>query len=508
MNSFPQFRSYLESEFTKNPEFTLDSSELTALGSEILNGAGLDPILLQRLRFMLADERDDRFICFNAEAVTFGILTHSRSSELAQDSNIQRFMREHALDEYDPETLIGDFHTTKERKNKYIQRSQRLTNRAMKALELPIDETQFTVGRNDICTLYFVSSDTFLRALFACKNTKTFSDYGARFMKLHTIYDSIKSKYLTKATKSLKKTIEKNTRALMKKDEAISQKRNTVESIMARLDEMQNEARAGTKKLETKIDEVSSDNKKLKTKVGQLHQKSNKTMEIANKTMAKLNETFDLLRDVAYKSASLPDDPKKHHYLGITLSVSRQKNTDLPVYKLYTTRRQSRDISTVVKKRLPGTGEKHVGCSIILCGPIYTMSPISSVNSFREKFEERCSELIDQRYQNDEDDDLTVEDIMNHIQVKDSNNISWFSNPYISVVDIVAMMIDEIKIAQRDAYDVPCEWPRLMKANETNKPIFDDRIRKIGFKDPDMVLQEVSSIVERVNTLVATHNNP
>jgi outer membrane murein-binding lipoprotein Lpp len=310
-------------------------------------------------------------------------------------------------------------------------------------------------------------------------------------------------------------TIVKDKKALMKKDEAISQKRNTVESIMARLDEMQNEARAGTKKLETKIDSVSSDNKKLKTKVGQLHQKSNKAMDIANKTkdianktMAKLNETFDLLKDVAYKSASLPDDPKKHHYLGITLSVSRQKNTNLPVYKLYTTRRQSRDIGTVMKKRLPGTGEKHVGCSIILCGPIYTMSPISSVNSFREKFEERCSELIDQRYQNDEDDDLTVEDIMNHIQVKDSNNISWFSNPYISVVDIVAMMIDEIKIAQRDAYDVPCEWPRLMKANETNKPIFDDRIRKIGFKDPDMILQEVSSIVKRVNTLVATHNNP
>lgn len=501
MNSFPQFRSYLESEFTKNPEFTLDSSELTALGSEILNGAGLDSTLLQRLRYLLADERDDRFICFNAEAVIFGILSGRGAGQLARDSHIQDFMRDHALQEYDPETFIGDFHTTKERKNKYIQRSQRLTKRAMKALELPIDETQFTVGRNDICTLYFVSSDTFLRALFACKNTKTFSDYGARFMKLHTIYDSIKSKYLSKATKSLKKTIEKNARALMKKDEAISQKRNTVESIMARLDEMQNEARAGTKKLETKIDEVTSDNKKLKTKVGQLHQKS-------NKAMAKLNETFDLLKDVAYKSASLPDDPKKHHYLGITLSVSRQKNTDLPVYKLYTTRRQSRDISTVMKKRLPGTGEKHVGCSIILCGPIYTMSPISSVNSFREKFEERCSELIDQRYQNDENDDLTVEDIMDHIQVKDSNNISWFSNPYISVVDIVAMMIDEIKIAQRDAYDVPCEWPRLMKANETNKPIFDDRIRKIGFKDPDMVLQEVSSIVERVNTLVATHNNP
>ena len=217
MNSFPQFRSYLESEFTKNPEFTLDSSELTALGSEILNGAGLDSTLLQRLRYLLADERDDRFICFNAEAVIFGILSGRGAGQLARDSHIQDFMRDHALQEYDPETFIGDFHTTKERKNKYIQRSQRLTKRAMKALELPIDETQFTVGRNDICTLYFVSSDTFLRALFACKNTKTFSDYGARFMKLHTIYDSIKSKYLTKATKSLKKTIEKNTRSRIRK---------------------------------------------------------------------------------------------------------------------------------------------------------------------------------------------------------------------------------------------------------------------------------------------------
>ena len=275
MNSFPQLRAHLNSEFSNNPNFTLDSSELTAIGNGILNGAGLDPMLLQRLHYLLANDRDDRFICFNAEAVMFGILSQVGRRGLAQDSDIAKFMRNHAFQEYSPETFIGDFHKSRERKNKYIDKSQRLTKRVMRALDLPIDETQFTVGRNDICTLYFVSSDTFLRALFACRNTKQFSDYGARFMKLHTIYDSIKSKYLVKANKSMKKTNAKNEQALKKKDEALGQRKTKIEELLEQISRdnkaAQEENREGFREVNKKVSSLETKIDNLVDNVDELH---------------------------------------------------------------------------------------------------------------------------------------------------------------------------------------------------------------------------------------------
>ena len=236
MNTFDQIRSHLTTQFNNDPEYTLDSSELTVLGSNILNASGLDPILLQRLRFLLSDERDGRYICFNTEAVVFGILSHPSSGKLAKDDHIKRFMNDHGFCELS-DTYSGDYHVSRLRKNKYIDRSHRLTKRVMKTLELPTDDTELVLGRNDMCKLYFVSSDTLLRALFACKNTKAFSDYGARFMKLHSIYDSIKLKYMTKVNKSMKKTISKKDRALAKKDEAIAGKKDRIEELLQQMRE-------------------------------------------------------------------------------------------------------------------------------------------------------------------------------------------------------------------------------------------------------------------------------
>ena len=123
MNTFQELRAHLNSEFSTNPNFTLDSSELTNLGSGILNGNGLDPALLQRIRFLLADDRDDRFICFNSEAVVFGILSSGGRRYLAKDSDIQKFMRDHGFNQSDSTNCTGDFHVSRERKNKYIDRS-------------------------------------------------------------------------------------------------------------------------------------------------------------------------------------------------------------------------------------------------------------------------------------------------------------------------------------------------------------------------------------------------
>ena len=97
MNTFAELRSHLIAQFNQNPEFTLDSSELTKLGSSILNESGLDPILLQRLRFLLSDERDGRYICFNTEAVVFGILSDATGRQLPKDSDIVKFLNTHGF---------------------------------------------------------------------------------------------------------------------------------------------------------------------------------------------------------------------------------------------------------------------------------------------------------------------------------------------------------------------------------------------------------------------------
>ena len=97
MNTFAELRSHLTTQFNNDPEYTLDSSELTALGSEVLNASGLDPILLQRLKFLLSDERDGRYICFNTEAVIFGILSGRGRGQLAKDDHIVNFMNDHGF---------------------------------------------------------------------------------------------------------------------------------------------------------------------------------------------------------------------------------------------------------------------------------------------------------------------------------------------------------------------------------------------------------------------------
>ena len=452
MNSFPQLRTYLESEFARDAEFSVDSSELTNLGSGILNGAGLDPMLLQRLQYLLANDRDDRFICFNAEAVMFGILSSANSRYLAKDSDIQRFMREHAFQEYDPETFIGDFHKSRERKNKYIDKSQRLTKRVMRALDVPIDETQFTVGRNDICTLYFVSSDTFLRALFACRNTKQFSDYGARFMKLHTIYDSIKSKYLIKANKSMKKKNAKNEQALKKKDEALGKRKTKIEEL---LEQMRRENREAREENREEFREVKTELRSVKTTL--------------NTIVRNVDELHADHTEAAYHSTTIVPEDKSPFFAITSFTKPDDVNPSKQYFRTWRTQK-GRMMKELAKKMTETTtnrdGQIKESIHELIIDPLYFSSPVNIPIQANRRMKMICKEIADEHNdsRDDEDERWSMSSVIRETGIKFANvKPVWIPNDHITLKRFIGAYLDVIKDSQGRSFQI-VELPDDLKA--------------------------------------------
>ena len=475
MNTFAELRSHLTTQFNNDPEYTLDSSELTALGSEVLNASGLDPILLQRLKFLLSDERDGRYICFNTEAVVFGILTHAKTRSLARDSDIQRFMNEHGFCELS-DTDSGDYHVSRERKNKYIDRSHRLTKRVMKKLELPT--TELVLGRNDMCKLYFVSSDTFLRALFACKNTKAFSDYGARFMKLHSIYDSIKLKYMTKVNKSMKDTISKKDRALAKKDEAIAGKKDRIEEL---LQQMRDETREGFREVNTKVDTLNVKIDTLVQNVDDLHADHTET---------------------AYHATAVVTESESPYFAMTTFT--KPNDTD-PTKKYFRTWRtqQKRMMKELAKKMTETTLDRN-GSIIeseheLVISPCYFSSPVNvPIQSIRHL------KLICKSIAEEHNDDRDIGDIrwsMTSVCKDTGINFSktkpvWVANEYISLKRFINSFLDVIKESQGRSFQILDLPDELQTIIDRRRVEYDERLSEAQGSHRDQLKEMVDAIRE------------
>lgn len=490
MNTYAELRAHLQSVFAKDANTSIDVSELISMCEGILNATNLDPVLRKRLDILLRKNRDDRFICFNIEAAVFGMIVGRQMDDssygkiLPMDSDINRFLvKTHEFTRATSASDHGDFHIINERKNAYIRKSFELTKATYKALGIPFTES-LEVPKDASAKLYFVSSATLVEALFVSKNTRAFAKYGATILRILSIYESIKCSYLKKENKDMKKLIEKKDHTIEKKDEGLRVRKTTIDKFMERLDEMQREAKQDRKQMKTAIHEIKQENKKLN--------RAQRTM------MDKLNDTFELVREIAYQSAVLPSDSKKHTYLGATLSVSKPKDSEDPVYQLYILRRQSKDIATAMRKRLGGDKKNHhVGSSIVIIPPIFTVSPIATVNAFKEKIRARCIDIVD----NSEDSDLMVEDVMEPIEVKSSNVINIRKNDHVSVVDMMKMLIDEVKLAQRDSYEGSARWDSLMESNVNNRANFESGIRH-EFKNSDVVLDDVDGIIAEVDTII------
>ncbi len=74
INTYSDLRVFLKKQFDANWEYKIGVTELLQLSENITNGSNLDPLLKRRAEMLLADQRDTPFICFNTEAVAFGLL--------------------------------------------------------------------------------------------------------------------------------------------------------------------------------------------------------------------------------------------------------------------------------------------------------------------------------------------------------------------------------------------------------------------------------------------------
>lgn len=74
INTYSDLRVFLKKQFDANWEYKIGVTELLQLSENITNGSNLDPLLKRRAEMLLADQRDTPFVCFNTEAVVFGLL--------------------------------------------------------------------------------------------------------------------------------------------------------------------------------------------------------------------------------------------------------------------------------------------------------------------------------------------------------------------------------------------------------------------------------------------------
>jgi hypothetical protein len=105
------------------------------------------------------------------------------------------------------------------------------------------------------------------------------------------------------------------------------------------------------------------------------------------------------------------------------------------------------------------------GESTVLVNPIYTISPIATVNKFKEEFHNCVVDYVDETFGLTHNDTM-VNTIMDNVDIRGSNHIFINENVNISIADIVKMLIGEVKTSQRDSYNgnQPM-WPKLAATN-------------------------------------------
>ncbi len=106
INTHSDLRVFLKKQFDANWEYKIGVTELLQLSENITNGSNLDPLLKRRAEMLLADQRDTPFVCFNAEAVVFGLLEGPDSAHLSGLCFVH-------LSGHGRSHLTKDFHITK-----------------------------------------------------------------------------------------------------------------------------------------------------------------------------------------------------------------------------------------------------------------------------------------------------------------------------------------------------------------------------------------------------------
>jgi hypothetical protein len=191
MSTYDEIRSYFAGLFETNPCFDINLDELLEIAKSIACiRTGVDPYLLTRMAMLLDGSRDDLHVCFNTEAVAFGILESKFANDrIASKAHVQHFMVNHGFDEYDPETKEGHYDVRRDYKNNAIVKMSIVTERVHRHHDLE-GASPYLYGRNANCDLHYVSQETFREALMRCERTRAIASCLNIFGQVIAIYTS------------------------------------------------------------------------------------------------------------------------------------------------------------------------------------------------------------------------------------------------------------------------------------------------------------------------------
>ena len=439
--TFAQLRRFIVNKFEINSDYSMTIEELIEQSKGILNTANLNPELLRRLEILLSDEN---MVCFNTEAVVFGILAGRKDGQNTEQP-AERLIAQLPFNSHITDFLMAyhfadgfDYEMRKETKHPHIKASIDLTNQVRQ--ELNMEPIEFTFGKNCKCSMYFMESQKFLKALYVSQNTIAFAEYGSMFQSIITLYRKVHEKYLEISKNNQKKVI--------------TEQQETIADAMHEMRAFQKEVLQGQKRMANQFE------------TAQAHASQQRATLIDT-----VNQTFNLVREVARNAAIPPTDLSKHTYVGIMLSVEHDIRGNL--FHLYITRSQHKRIEKSMRDRLGG------GASTVLVNPIYTINPIATVNKFREGFRNSVIEFVDQTHGLTNDDTI-VDTIMNAVNIRGANNMFIRENEHTTIAGIVKMLLNEMKMSQRDSYNgTQPLWPKLTTMNKRTHRQFMERVREI-----------------------------
>ncbi len=74
-STYTQLSEFLTEQFEKNNQFKINTTEVLSQCEALTHGPGLDRKLVRRSELLAKTNFDEKTICFNVEAVAFGLLS-------------------------------------------------------------------------------------------------------------------------------------------------------------------------------------------------------------------------------------------------------------------------------------------------------------------------------------------------------------------------------------------------------------------------------------------------
>ncbi len=308
-STYTQLSEFLTEQFEKNNQFKINTTEVLSQCEALTHGPGLDRKLVRRSELLAKTNFDEKTICFNVEAVAFGLLSgrtkrtgsaslpEGRSLPVAQHIDITTFFTDHGI------VKNVDAVSIRDKQHKHIMESFELTKQVYKSLDLQEDPTEPVLSRDSKCTLYFVSYTTFIRALVNCKKSKAFAEYAASILTILTICKNLESEYTAKVNERLRVLV-------MEHEQTISQKMDKIDELMGMMTQQSAdlaEKKVSINKLLAFGQKASEDRDDFKQELAHVRSELEQTHE-------EVSIVKDHLVEKSLASTKNPKNDRKVHY--------------------------------------------------------------------------------------------------------------------------------------------------------------------------------------------------